>query len=488
MIVDLLRRCYVTEMVFTPGQPAKRVQWVWCQPGAAPLPFPTSFNSSVWQRGNPWAVWGPVGETQIPPVYTNGRDPGAPPGICHVGTAQEFFAGLVGPGPTPLPELPACCQRTVSFRSRFGLVLRFGAWTYGRHGLAALLRLLASVSADTSTLHSLAARLQLGVEAAFTSAGLAELAAELVAGSGADLAGLAPASFAARLGLRAAITAELEALASFAALVGLRSGVLDRTEALAELAALLGIQAGAAMASTAGHLFLANMDLTTGFSTTARARAILGVAVALGVLSSATSQGIAGGEYSFSLESSFMALTEAEAELLLLLSIKGSIDTLTSAEAELLTVLAMQAGFSPTSHGTGVDKPSTAGQVSVSMTTAAFQVVTPAGGCGSLPAVMKARFSGFTGGCSSWNSIVITLTWNAGVSTWQGTGNSSTLGLSCNSGPHTWGGAISPAGPGGYTAGPFTLTGTSGANPTLTGTATFTGGCTGSGTVTVTRT
>lgn len=121
-------------------------------------------------------------------------------------------------------------------------------------------------------------------------------------------------------------------------------------------------------------------------------------------------------------------------------------------------------------------------------TFSAVALKTPSGGCGSLPATMVLR-TGNNASCSCMSNRTVTLTWNSMLSNWQGSdatcGGTVNYTLNCLSG--TWklqaGGAINPA--------MISLSGTSGANPNLTGTlptSTFAPGCTGNVAVTITRT
>jgi hypothetical protein len=137
------------------------------------------------------------------------------------------------------------------------------------------------------------------------------------------------------------------------------------------------------------------------------------------------------------------------------------------------------------SEGAGHVPGKPPGSMGVSSVSAAFQVVTPSGGCSSLPANLVCRFSGATGTCSALNGQSVSLSWNG--TSWSGTfgvnPNVSTVSLICALG--AWKLAIS----GHYVvSSPATLTGTSGPSPNLTGTATLTTGCAGNVTTTVTRT
>jgi hypothetical protein len=142
-----------------------------------------------------------------------------------------------------------------------------------------------------------------------------------------------------------------------------------------------------------------------------------------------------------------------------------------------------------TGTGKGVAAVSSKGTVKATATTAAFQTVTPSGGCGSLPASLHCRF---TGGSLQWSAAMaglnVTLTYSSITQQWSGlytdnNAHSGNLTVLCHLG--TW--QIQVATTGGCTTVAIALAGTSGASPNLT--ATISGGsCTGSVGATVTRT
>jgi hypothetical protein len=130
--------------------------------------------------------------------------------------------------------------------------------------------------------------------------------------------------------------------------------------------------------------------------------------------------------------------------------------------------------------GTGTAKATAA--------TASFQVVTPLGGCGSLPASMVIRFGSGTGAsCGArLNGVSGTLTYNSGTQRWtanmtDGIGQLFGVILQCAAGP--WAITLN----GNYTGG-GTLAGTSGASPNLHVTFNPLSGCSGGITATITRT
>jgi hypothetical protein len=144
------------------------------------------------------------------------------------------------------------------------------------------------------------------------------------------------------------------------------------------------------------------------------------------------------------------------------------------------------AATSAVTHSPGKATVKATGTCSVSAATAAFQVVTPTGGCGSLPASMKCRF---TGGSGQWSTryagLTVTLTWGGTAWSFSGTDNLGSAfngGMSCNAGTHAWDFGFNV--PLANTTHP---TGTSGASPNLTGTVNG-GSYTGSVNITITRT
>ena len=157
-----------------------------------------------------------------------------------------------------------------------------------------------------------------------------------------------------------------------------------------------------------------------------------------------------------------------------------------AAQGHLATTEAITEAIKAALGGQGAGLQTDKATVTVKATMAAFQVVTPAGGCGSLPASLVLRFSGGTGSGTAIAGDSVTLTF--AVAGWQGTYThagdpfTTTWSLGCVAG--VW-----KVGSTGYrAASAATVTGTSGASPNLAGTATFTSPSAGTTTCTITRT
>ena len=144
--------------------------------------------------------------------------------------------------------------------------------------------------------------------------------------------------------------------------------------------------------------------------------------------------------------------------------------------------LTLSAAFAATS---GVAM-SQSGKLGMTASMAAFSVVTPAGGCGSLPSTLHCRTSGGTLGAAVMNGLNVTMTYNSGFGNWMGTavvsGQTETFTLLCMAGTWhmailgvTWGGTGTASGP-------------SGASPNLTSTVLANTGFTGQLLATITRT
>lgn len=116
---------------------------------------------------------------------------------------------------------------------------------------------------------------------------------------------------------------------------------------------------------------------------------------------------------------------------------------------------------------------------------AGFHMVTPSGGCGSLPSVLVARFSGGTGTCNCADGTQVTLTYSG--TQWNGTltacGGNSSVVVQCSGGVFKIGSLGSQ-----LVWALTTLSGTTGTDPSLTATITVSLGCSGGTTVTITRT
>ena len=166
-----------------------------------------------------------------------------------------------------------------------------------------------------------------------------------------------------------------------------------------------------------------------------------------------------------------------------------SIETLSSAYTGVATLPAdigevETLKYSAEAEGVAADKGSNKGTLAGSMSS--FSVVTPAGGCGSLPATLHCRTSGGTLGAAALNGLNVTMTYNSGLGNWMGTavvsGQTETFTLLCMSG--TWHCAIL-----GVTwGGTGTASGSSGASPNLTSTVLANSGFTGQLLATFTRT
>jgi hypothetical protein len=145
-------------------------------------------------------------------------------------------------------------------------------------------------------------------------------------------------------------------------------------------------------------------------------------------------------------------------------------------------VQALGSALKAVASGDEADK----GKATVSISTAAFQVVTPSGGCGSLPASLVARFAGGTGTCTCLNGQAVTLTWSSLNNSWLGStanvcGGTSNCTLVCQAGTFHLKLSL-------RCISDISLSGTTGASPNLTGTAAVTVCCSGNISVTVTRT
>jgi hypothetical protein len=412
--------------LFADSLTEEEVQWYWCQPGARPLGFPTVFGSNVWQRNDPWAYYDGPGETPTRPVFVNGRDPGAPPGICYLGARDEWVNGLTHPLALAAP-LPKCCQRQVSLpaRSRFGIGLR------GRFRAIARLRLVAPLKAGLAA--SEAARGQLG----------------------------------ATLPLKAGLAASEAARGQLGATLPLKAGLAASEAARGQLGATLPLKAGLAASEAARGQLGATLPLKAGLAASEAARGQLGATLPL--------------------KAGLAAATRIPLQMAATLPLKIGMIGTEHATGQLGATLPLKEQVSAALHALAAAADTGSGQITVSMSMSAFQMVTPIGGCGSLPASLVCRFSGATGTCGAANGKSCTLTYNSGTQTWNGSltlvgAGTTFVALTCVASQWrlTLGGSCMAA---------FTnLTGTSGASPNLTGTLIVSMCCMGNVTATVTRT
>jgi len=73
LIMDYLRSCYTTEMVFRDGDSAVEVEWYWTDPGAKCFPGWSRFSSGNWSSRD--QVAGDLGEQPGPKPWRNGSKP-----------------------------------------------------------------------------------------------------------------------------------------------------------------------------------------------------------------------------------------------------------------------------------------------------------------------------------------------------------------------------------------------------------------------------
>lgn len=93
-------------MRFWPDGPGILVRWYFCEPNAKPLPFPTTFNSRNWTKGD--KPWPEIGEIEgSPRTYDKGSPPAGGPSYQIVGDATNWREGFGLPAP-PVPTNPDC--------------------------------------------------------------------------------------------------------------------------------------------------------------------------------------------------------------------------------------------------------------------------------------------------------------------------------------------------------------------------------------------
>jgi hypothetical protein len=102
MIVDLVRSCYRSQMLFDPNSNLTTpVVWYPCAAGAKPLPFPTAFCSSIWYTGAE-LLNTVLGEIPTTRKYARMQF-GIPASEKPCGTPEQFLEGEPVPPPPPPP-------------------------------------------------------------------------------------------------------------------------------------------------------------------------------------------------------------------------------------------------------------------------------------------------------------------------------------------------------------------------------------------------
>lgn len=148
MVVDYLRSCYSTQVVFTEGQPAVWIDWYFVDESTPVLPYYTVFASGNWAEikfANAWSGPGEVSPLpQNRPWRYGGRvgDADGRHGPC--GTAEQWAGAISWPWPPQIIDpagTPRCCQQRPNYSWGPTLPLRFGlqsAFHYGHRPRAEL--------------------------------------------------------------------------------------------------------------------------------------------------------------------------------------------------------------------------------------------------------------------------------------------------------------------------------------------------------------
>jgi hypothetical protein len=270
------------------------------------------------------------------------------------------------------------------------------------------------------------------------------------------------------------LTAKLKEAAASAAAAGLRASFM--ADVSARFASAVVYQFLARVAAKAGlkedAQALANLSTVYRFKAGEKedAQAVAGLALHL--------EALLKDQDSLSAKAGVLAGFSSKAGLSQAQKAAGALSVMLAAKELLADALKLAQG----GGGPEADK----GKVSVSFAFSQFQTVTPSGGCGSLPATLTARLSGFSGGSCVANGKSFTMTYGGGMMTWTGTVNvsgpmSTTFLLKCVGGHWQISGSGSPS------FGAVNMSGTSGPSPNLTATITFPSPC-NSGTVAITRT
>jgi hypothetical protein len=478
--MDRIRSCYRVQMNFGPGNERVWVQWYFVPKGTKMYVGPTVFRSDNWLDRETDDLSGRGEVDPGPRPWVSGRRPWFATPCTFLGTPEEYLHGLPA-------GLSPCPPRVPSLVIGLGLKMRWRDWFYARGHFNPRLMADLSLSMAGSTVARLLATLSLKAGLADVSHGFASLAAAyILRGLDSQLAAAAN-KLNVTWGLKGEEAYNLQAKCFIVATFAERAGLTDLAAGANKLGVALTVKASQLDVGNAAAHLSALLSARATDSDVLQAAARLNLHLVTLLKSADTLAGQANLLAAFAEKAGLTELRTSGIALSLLLGLKGKeADSATSA-----AVLAALEGLKTLlAEARTLIAASTEGdrsKLSVSVSFAAFQMVTPAGGCGSLPANLMARFGPATGTCSiPWNGLSTGMSYNSVTGLWShaiGLFGGQTFTLTCGVG--SWKCAIMGSC---VASNIITMTGTSGPSPNLTGHMDLTGCCTGTVQITITRT